>query len=79
METREAALCEGPGQPSLLQKDMLKEALSIHIPWLHYFYFLKGEILNSGVWQPWGKEVLQVAAGDFSELISQLGGHLHCP
>ena len=48
METGEAALCEGPGQPSLLQKDMLKEALSIPISWLDYSYFLKGEILNSG-------------------------------
>lgn len=41
LETKEAAMCEGPGQPSQLQKDMLKEVLSTPILCLYYSYFVK--------------------------------------
>lgn len=48
-------MCEGPGQPSQLQKDMLKEAFSTPILCLYYSYFVKRKKKKlRGAYQPLG-------------------------
>lgn len=73
LETKEAAMCEGPGQPSQLQKDDAKRSVKCsHLVFILFLFHKRRKIKLRGTSQHLG--VWRVTC-NFSEPISQLKGY----